>query len=216
MSKVRKVDLIILYLYIKQYTVMKKVLFTLLSIQLMVLTGCSQLFYDSYQRYDDEFKNNTRIISRVLLAPEERRNDISYAYIIFERVISGTGDITKAYFVITRNTSSFRIENQGYLKADNRSFELTITNPVTEYKSKNETSVSSFAKVDSTGVSTGQTTDISENKWIEDKFIITLTPEMISAIKAGDNLLLRFYFGPLPATFIINRKMKPIHRMLNE
>ncbi len=196
---------------------MKKSVYIITVVQLMILTGCSQLFYDNYQRYDDEFKNNTKIITRVLLQPVERRTEISGAYMIFEREFSSTTDISKAYLVVSRTMNSFKIENKGFLKAADQSFEIEISSPVSEYRSKSETSVSSYAKVDSTGVHTGQTTDIDENKWIEDKFIFTLTDEMIDRIKITDAIILRFYFGPIPATFrIAASKLRPVRKMFSE
>jgi hypothetical protein len=196
---------------------MKKSGYILIVIQFVILTGCSQMFYDNYQRYDDEFKNNTKIISRVLLRPVERRTEISGAYIIFEREFSSSSDVTKAYLVVSRTMSSFKIENKGFMKVADQSFELDISNTVSEYRSKSETSVSSYAKVDSTGVHTGQTTDIDESKWIDDKFMFTLTDDMKTRIPYTDAILLRFYFGPVPATFrITGSKLRPVRKMFSE
>lgn len=196
---------------------MKKSGYILIVIQFVILTGCSQMFYDNYERYDDEFKNNTKIISRVLLRPVERRTEISGAYIIFEREFSSSSDVTKAYLVVSRTMNSFKIENKGFMKVADQSFELNISNSVSEYRSKSETSVSSYAKVDSTGVHTGQTTDIDESKWIDDKFMFTLTDDMKTRIPYTDAILLRFYFGPVPATFrIAGSKLSPVRKMFRE
>jgi hypothetical protein len=175
------------------------------------------MFYVNFQKFDDEFKNNTKIIARILIRPEERGTEINYSQVIFEREVSANQDIVKAYFVISRSTTSFKIENLGYLKADNQSFEIDVISPVSEYKSKNHTSVSTYAKTDSTGVKTGQTTDTDQQTWIDDKFVFTLTPEMIAKIKNADEFIVRFYFGPIPATFKFNGPdLKPIHKVLNE
>jgi hypothetical protein len=184
---------------------------------LIIASGCSWLFFDDFQRFDDEFKNSKKLIARVLLDSKERRTEINGAYIIFDREISDKQDITKAYLVISRTSSSFKVEKTGFLKADGKTFEIEISQPETEFKSKNETSVSTYAKSDSTGVTTGQTTDIEQHSWIDDKFLFTLTPEMISAIKETNEVVLRFYFGPVPATFIIKRsKLYSVHKVLNE
>jgi hypothetical protein len=175
------------------------------------------MFYDNYQRYDDEFKNNTKIISRVMLRPIERRTEISAAYIIFEREFSSSSDVAKAYFVVSRTMNSFKIENKGFMKVGEKPFEIEISSPVSEYRSKSETSVSSYAKVDSTGVHTGQTTDIDESKWIDDKFMFPLTDDMKDRIKDADVIILRFYFGPIPATFrIAGSKFNPVRKMFRE
>jgi len=194
----------------------EKYSFSLLTL-LMMTSGCSWLFFDDFQKFDDEFKNSKKLIARVLLDSKERRTEINGAYIIFDREISDKQDITKAYLVISRTSSSFKVEKSGFLKADDKTFDIQIIQAETEYKSKNETSVSTYAKSDSTGVTTGQTTDIEQHSWIDDKFMFTVTPEMISAIKETNDVVLRFYFGPVPATFIIKgSKLYSVHKVLNE
>lgn len=196
---------------------MKKLNYFILAIPILLLSGCVRMFFDNFQKFDDEFKNSKKIIARILISPQERRTEINSAYVIFEREISGKQENVKAYFVIARSTTSFKIENSGYLKAGNQSFEINIINPVSEHISKSETSVESYTKSDSTGVKTGQKTEIDERIWIDDKFIFSLTPEMTSAIKKADEFSIRFYFGPIPATFRFHgSKLKPILRMLNE
>lgn len=196
---------------------MKKVKYFIFGISFLFMTSCSWMFYDNFQKFDDEFKNSRKVIARIDLDPQERRTEINSAHVIFEREITDKQDNVKAFFVIARSSTSFKIENLGYLKADNQSFEINIINPVSEYKSKSETSVETYTKTDSTGVKTGQTTDIDERIWIDDKFIFSLTPEMISIIKKTDEFNVRFYFGPIPATFRFKgSKLKPIHKMLNE
>jgi len=196
---------------------MKKIKYLLFGIPLVLMTSCIWMFYDNFQIFDDEFKNNRKVIARIDLIPQERRTEINSAHVIFEREISDKQDNVKAFFVIARSSTSFKIENPGYLKSDNQSFEINIINPVSEYKSTNETSVETYTKTDSTGVKTGQTTDIDERIWIDDKFMFSLTPEMISIIKKADEFKVRFYFGPIPATFRFKgSKIKPIHKMLNQ
>lgn len=196
---------------------MNKLKYLIFAILILLPAGCSRMISLNFQKFDDEFKNSRKIIARIDLAPEERRTEIDWAHVIFEREISDKQDNVKAYFVISRSSASFKIENSGYLKADGQSFEINITNALTEYKSKNETSVETYTKTDSTGVKTGQKTDINENIWIDDKFIFSLTPDMISKIKYADEFIVRFYFGPIPATFRFKgSKLKPVQRMLNE
>lgn len=196
---------------------MNKLKYIIFALTILLNAGCSRMFNVNFQKFDDEFKNTSKIIARIDLAPEERRTEINWAHVIFEREISDKQDNVKAYFVISRSSTSFKIENSGYLKADGQSFEINFANAVTEYKSKNETSVETYTKTDSTGVKTGQKTDIDENIWIDDKFIFSLTPEMISKIKNTNEFIVRFYFGPVPATFRFKgSKLKPVQRMLNE
>jgi hypothetical protein len=195
---------------------MKKIKYLMLLVPGLLLTSCAWLLYDNYQKFDDEFRNNKKFIARVIIDPEERRTEINSAYVIFEREVSSDQDNVKAFFVISRSSNSFKIEDQGFLKANDQSFEIKIINTVSEYKSRTETSVKTYAKTDSTGVETGQTTDIDERNWIDDKFMFTLTPEMISEIRKSDVFIVRFYFGPMQATFKFRgSKLNPIHKVLN-
>jgi hypothetical protein len=196
---------------------MKSIKYLIFVIAALFMTSCSWMISDSFQKFNDEFKNSSNIIARVDLLPQEKRTEINWAHVIFEREISGKQDIVKAFFVISRSSKSFKIENSGYLKAGNKSFEININNPVSEHNSKSETSVETYSKSDSTGVKTEQKTDVEERIWIDDKFIFSLTPEMVSKIKEADEFIVRFYFGPIPATFSFKgSKLKPIHKMLNE
>ncbi len=196
---------------------MKKFVYLFAAASFLFMSGCSWLFYDSFQKFDDEFRNEKKVIARVNIRPEERRTEIMSAKVIFERVISDNGDDVKAYFVIGRSSSSFKIENSAYLKADNQTFELQIDNPVSELKSETETSVSSYLSSDSTGVKSGQTTDIDSHMWFDDKFVFIVTPQMVTRIANSKEMIARFYFGPVPATFKFRRsKLKDIQRILNE
>jgi hypothetical protein len=183
----------------------------------LLVSGCTWIFYDTFQKFDDEFKNERKILARVSLKPEERRTEIMSAKVIFERVLSGNRDNVNAYFVIARESSSFKIDNSAFLKADNQTFELQIDNPVSELKSETETSVSSYASSDSTGVKTGQTTDIDSRTWFDDKFMFAVTPEMVTRISNAKEMIVRFYFGPVPATYIFRgSKLRYIQRILKE
>jgi hypothetical protein len=196
---------------------MKKVNYLILGIPLLFFTSCSWMFYDNFRKFDDEFKKSKKIIAQTYVYPLERRTEINSAQVIIEREISEMRDIIKVYFVVARSSSSFKIENLGYLKAGNKSFEINIINPESEYLSKNETSVETYSKTDSTGVKTGHKTEINERSWINDKFIFTLTPEMISELKKTDEFIVRLYFGPVPATFRFKgSKLKPISKLLSE
>ncbi|MBK9388768.1 MAG: hypothetical protein IPN68_00765 [Bacteroidetes bacterium] len=195
---------------------MKKINFIILTIISLSLSGCSWLVYDNFQKFDDEFKNSKKYIARAVLYPEERGPEINSANIIIEREVISDRDVVKAYFVISRTTKSFKIENSGYIKAGNQTFEINVAEAVSEYKSKSESSVSSYTRTDSTGVSTGQSTVIDEQSWIDDKFIFILTPEMVSGIRNADEFIVRFYFGPVPATFKFKgSSIKNVHKALN-
>jgi hypothetical protein len=175
----------------------------LLSLVTLLLTGCSWLFYDRYQEFNDEFKNSRKTIARMEIRPLEPRTEIGYAKIIFEREFSDKNDLVKAYFVIDRSSSSFKIDNQGFIRIDDISFNITFEDILSEQKMKTETSTSSYLTTDSTTVSSGSTVDSDSRIWIDDKFLFTLSEDMIEKIKTSDNIIFRFYFGPIPGTFRI-------------
>lgn len=137
------------------------------------------------------------------IRPLEPRTEIGYAKIIFEREFSDKNDLVKAYFVIDRSSSSFKIDNQGFIRIDDISFNITFEDILSEQKMKTETSTSSYLTTDSTTVSSGSTVDSDSRIWIDDKFLFTLSEDMIEKIKTSDNIIFRFYFGPIPGTFRI-------------
>jgi len=161
------------------------------------------MFYDRTQDYYDEFKNSKKLIARMDIRTQESRSDINNARIVFEREISDIHDITKAYFVVGRSSYSFKIDQNGFFKIDTDTYEITLDNITSEQKAETEISTSTYHKSDSTGVSSGSSTDSDTHLWIDDKFLFTLTPEMISKIKMANVLNIRFYFGPEPGTFKI-------------
>lgn len=196
---------------------MKPARLLMLIIVLSLSTGCITMYYSRFQRFDDEFRNSTKLIARVNLKPVEKRTEINSAYVVFEREISSGNNKTNAYFVVSRSTKSFGIEDEGFLKAGNRSFEISLSNIISEYKSRSSATFQTFAGADSTGSSAGVLADMDERIWIDDKFKFSLTPEMTSEIKNTGEFLARFYFGPVPATFRFKgSKFNPVKKLLAE
>jgi len=105
--------------------------------------------------------------------------------------------------VVGRSSYSFKIDQKGFFRIDNNTYEITLDNITSEQKAETDISTSTYHKSDSTGVSSGSSTDSDTHLWIDDKFLFTLTPEMISKIKMANVLNIRFYFGPEPGTFKI-------------
>jgi len=195
---------------------MKRTLTIISVMALLTSSACSLIQYAKIQKFDDEFKNTRKTIARMYLKPDERKTEVGAAKIILEREISDNMTVTNAYFVISRASSSFKVDKSGFLKADGQTFELSIE-PVTEFKHRNETSVSTYARTDSTGVTTGQTMDTNEYSWFDDKFMFRLTPELISAINGSDEFIVRFYFGPIPATYKVKgADMRHVRMVLND
>jgi len=59
---------------------------------------------------------------------------------------------------------------------------------------------------DTSGVSVSTTTDVETRTWIEKKFMIALPEESIRVIVKWDEMVFRFYFGPVPVTYILKGK----------
>lgn len=181
----------------------KYIYIPLLSALTTLITGCTWLFYDRVQEFDDEFTDTRKVIARMDVLPVERRTEINSARIIFEREYSDRNDFVKAYFVIARSSESFQPAMEGFMKIDDDTWEISLDNILSEHKMSTETSSSSYSKSDSTGVSSGSSSSTDTDIWIDDKFMFPLTDDMISKIREADKMMIRFYFGPVPGTFRI-------------
>lgn len=196
---------------------MRKHFVVIIIISFAFLSGCSWMYRSTTRRFDDEFRNNQKVIVTIPARPVEKRTEIGSAILQIEREYSSGYDNVTAYFVVERSSSSFGIDNLGYLKANGQTFELSVENAVSEIKSVNETSVSSFAKADSAAVYLEQTSDTDTHIWIDDKFWTWITPQMVDQIKQADDLVFRFYFGPIPATYRIRGSaLYELKKALNE
>lgn len=166
-----------------------------------VAVACSSVKYNKVYSYQDEFLHNSKKYARIHLKPIERRTDIGAANIIFEKEINKEGEDINAYFVVYRSSSSFKVKDKGFIKTGDRQYDVLLMDPVSQFKSKSEATISGIATADTSGVVTGQTADIDTRTWIEDKFVINLSKEIAEGIKEASNVILRFYFGPIPITY---------------
>jgi len=197
----------IFLLFIKQATeIMQKGILYLIILVSCATVSCGTLRYNKVYRYRDEFRDNEKAYTRIKVRPDERRTEVGSARVIIEKELSNEGTSVNLYFVIYRSASSFRTGFSGFLKAGDKKYELALKDHVWELRTKSEASVSGIATVDSSGIVTGQTADIDTRTWIEEKFVASLSGEMVSVIDGSAEALLRFYFGPIPATYIIKRK----------
>lgn len=169
----------------------------------LFLAGCSWLFYEKNQVFNDEFKNSRTVIARLTVNADERRTEINRAKIVVERELFDNNELCKAYFVISRSSSSFIMGKTGFIQIDKELFEITTDEIVSEYKSDVVTSTSTYTTTDSSSVSVDSKTDSDTRFWIVDKFKVSFTPEMTAKIAIADKITIRFYFGPIPATFIV-------------
>jgi hypothetical protein len=189
-----------------------------LIVLLITIAGCTRRIYNRVFTYNDEFRNSSKRIARVRIKGEEKENEINSPEIVFEKVTDdSTGEsYSSVYFVISRPSTSFNIESEGFMKAGGQKFKLKVV-PATEYRTEVESSSSSLVSADSTGMSSYETSGTSTSNWYDEKFVIDLTPEMITAIRSSNELTYRFYFGSVQATFIIDgMKLKAVQGVYGE
>ena len=171
--------------------------FILLSI---TLTGCS-LFYPLNTQVD-EFKHTKKITLEIGAMPMEYlTNNVTSTNITFEKCILESGETLNAYFVLNRNSSSFKLDKGCFIKAFGKSYETSIEDQETVNRSQLVSKTESSSIKDSTKVKTESKTISNSYDWYEEKFIIRFTPEMVESIKKTDELIFRFYLGPNQATF---------------
>jgi len=185
----------------------KLFIFIILSVS---LTSCSLLYPLNTQV--DEFKHTKKITLDVSEVPTEYiTSNVISTNITFEKSISESGETLNAYFVLKRNSSSFKLDKDCFIKASENSYKITIENQETEIKSRLESKSESLSVKDSTKVKTQSKTVSSSYDWYEEKFIIPFTPEMVESIKNTKELIFRFYLGPKQATFRL--KGTPLKRL---
>jgi len=191
----------------------KLLIFVLFSV---TLTGCS-LFYP-LNTVVDEFKHTKKITLEIGTIPTEHlATNVSSTNITFEKCISESGETLNAYFVLERNSSSYKLEKGCFIKASGKSFETEIENQETANKSQLLSRTESTSVKDSTKVKTESKTISNSYDYYEEKFIIRFTPQMVESIKNTNDLIFRFYSGPKQATFrIIGLQLKQLKKLLSE
>jgi len=194
---------------------MKRMLILYFVVSAIIFLSCSSVKYNTVYRYDDEFRGNSREYVRIIVRPEERRTEIGQARIIFEKVEGNDGGFRDAYFVIMRAASSFRADEIGFLKAGESKFGIKLTDPVSELRMETEETVSTYTSQDSTGTSVTTSSDTDTRTWVEEKFIIKISDESAIGILETDEIIFRFYFGPVPVTYrIIGKELELIKEVI--
>jgi hypothetical protein len=186
--------------------IMKRKLFIMLVPVLLITISCGSVRYNKVYSYEDEFRGSSRKYLRIVLKDDERRNEIGDARVILESSHNENDHSLVAYFAIPRASSSFRADGSGYIKAGEDKFEIPLMDPVSEVKMKTEESISTFTSSDSTGVSTTATASSDTQVWIEEKFMLKLSEEHKKSILQAGGVIFRFYFGPVPATYLLRGK----------
>lgn len=170
------------------------------------LTGCSYLLNAPTKTFEDEFKNTKTHTLTQIFRPDEPKSEVNSGTLTFSRIISDSNEKVNLYFVLSRSTSSFKVENKGFMKANGNRFEFISEPEGSELKSRQESSTTSTTTKDSSSVKTTYSTDVKNINWYDDKFMVRLTPQMVESLLKTDELLFRFYFGPEQATFRLKGK----------
>jgi len=193
---------------------MKNKLFTCILLSL-TLTGC--LSFYPLNTVVDEFKHTKKITLEIGSIPTEHlATNVSSTNITFEKCISESGEILNAYFVLERNSSSYKLEKGCFIKASGKSYETVIENQETANKSQLLSRTESTSVKDSTKVKTESKTISNSYDYYEEKFTIRFTPQMVESIKNTDELIFRFYSGPKQATFrITGLQLKQLKKLFS-
>jgi hypothetical protein len=159
---------------------------------------CQQIKTNKISVYDDEFRASKSITLVQEIKPTEKNSGVWNVHFTFEKVKKGENKTLSMHVVITKNDLSLAIEKTAFLKANDKAFELQLSNFNSNYKIDNSVSSITLMAMDSTGRST-TTETLSSNRMMQDRIRITLTTEMIEAINRSLNPpLLCFYSGSIP------------------
>lgn len=179
---------------------MKNFRLILLNALLLLTVVSCNTYFNNITIYQDEFKSSKKFILNQYFRPEERKSLVSAVNITYEKeIMSVKPDVYNMYFVFTRGTTSFNIDRKGFLKIGESKFDIETKDIQTELKTGvNDTSTTT---TDSTGTHTIASSETVH--WVNDKFKIALSPDMVAAITQNNVMTIRFYSGPVPVTFNI-------------
>jgi hypothetical protein len=175
------------------------------------LSGCLGLV-PNYHVYD-EFTNTHRYTLTEPKNNSEGTGDIGFADIKCSRFVTDNGESVSFYFSIERGFNTFGPDPKGFMKTNDKQFEIQLSDILDEERNRERTTVTK----DST--STGKerkTISTTHQNWIVTNFVVRATPEMLDAIHAGKNMIFRFYFGPDLATYKIARSSSLMYKLLEK
>ncbi len=182
----------------------------------IIFSGCSsisELNRTQYKNYNDEYKKTQRSFYSFTKTPEEWNSGIESAEISFVREKGADFDIVKVYWVIERSSSTFPRDTSAYAKAMFKIFPLEINSNTSDFRQQKVTKQSSNSSADTLS----KNVKLVDKIWYEDKFISTLQPELVNAIKNTGELNFRFYYGDKVVTFtIIGNNLNKIKSILLE
>ncbi len=163
-------------------------------------------FLNVVVHHPHEFKKTDKFILNQYITPNEKKSLVQGAYITYEKEKGKSSEKVTLYFALQRATISFNVGKKGFLKTAGQSFEIEAVNLTTEGHSQTENSSNSVTTTDSTGVQTLVSASSETKSWLQDKFKLELSPEMMQALQKGNDLILRFYAGAMPITLTIKGK----------
>ena len=175
------------------------------------LSGCLGLV-PNYHVYD-EFTNTHRYTLTESVTNSEGIGDIGDADIKCSRLVSANRESVTLYFSIERGVNSFGPEPKGFMKANDKQFEMQVSDVFDEERSRERTTITKDSTV--TGKQR-KTISTSRQNWIVTNFVVPVTPEMLAAIRSGKNMMFRFYFGPDLATYKITRFSSLFYQILEK
>ncbi|MEN9612181.1 MAG: hypothetical protein RLZZ628_2995 [Bacteroidota bacterium] len=162
-------------------------------------------YFNVIQHYSDEFKKTETFILNQHFTPDEKKSLVKTAFITYQKQKSKVSEKITLFFVFQRNLMSFNIDKKGFIKTNDRSFEIDGKNLNTENVTQTVTN-NNIIVLDSTGVQTALLSSNETTHWLQDKFQLELSDEIAQMLRNGQDLKFRFYSGAIPITFTVKNK----------
>jgi hypothetical protein len=170
-------------------------------------------------KFYDEFKDKHSFVLKQALMPYERNSNIQRVEFEFLTEIDSNNNDVQVFVNITRNIASQPIENQLYLKTDEKDIYILPLKIVdSKPKESNISETITTVSIDTAGVS--HTSEATSNRiisWNSDNYTAIIPFEMVQKIKNSYAVTWRLYSGAIPATFNLNSaKMKNFNCFINQ
>ena len=167
---------------------------------LLTFTSCDS--NNVIRTYNDEFRGGTKLLMNQYVRPlDQRHSPVQMAIVTYEKeFLNPKPDAFNMYFFFARATTSFDVGRKGFLKIGDTIFDVEAKSMQTELRTGvNDTTTTT---TDSTGTHTIASSETVQ--WLNDKFKIAFTPDMVTALKNSTLMTIRFYSGPTPVTFVVD------------
>lgn len=168
--------------------------------------GCGNSYYNTITHYSDEFKKTETFILNQRFTPDEKNSLVNTALITYEKQKRTPVDKVTLFFVFERNPISFNIDKKGFIRTSGRNFEVEGVNLTTENFTQTVVTNNNVITLDSTGVTSVAANSSATKSWLQDKFKLELSEEIVQTLRNGNDLTFRFYTNATPITFTLNKK----------